>query len=212
MGDIAMLHREVYHTSEAAKLLGVASSTLASWLDGRTRNNRPHPPVLRDHPRRHDQRTVTWGEFIEAGHLAAYRRGERIASRRLRVHVDDCRCRHNGPYPLACRPRNIQTLTPAQQQSVDVFFDRVDFEDSIAVRYWPDDRCTHVVLDPVCQFGRPTICGTRITTSTLHGMNIGGDPTDWLADAYNLETVQVEDAIDFERRLADRPLVTYTST
>ena len=107
---------------------------------------------------------------------------------------------------------NGQTLTPAQQQSVDVFFDRVDFDAGIAVRYWPDGRGTQVVLDPVRQSGRPTIFGTRITTSTLHGMNLGGDPAGWIADACNLETVQVEDAIDFERRLADRVVAACTST
>ena len=232
MGDVGVLDRNVFYTREAALLLGITTSTLTNWLDGYTRYGRVHAPVLRDDPRSSNgPRMVTWGEFIEAGHLAAYRRKARIPLQRLRAYVDDWRGKHGVPYPLAHRKPYVgpdrdlldhndarvwrhkdgQVQMPSPEQSVDAFFDRIDFDGEIAKRYWPAGRDTQVVVDPTRQFGSPTIAGTCIRTSTLYGMNTGGDPTDWLAFSYGLETAQVEAAIDFERRLADRAIAAYVA-
>ena len=72
MGEAkTVLDREVYYQAEAARLLGINTATLGNWLDG----YRNMPPILRGKPRpRSGNRLITWGEFIEAGHLAAYRR------------------------------------------------------------------------------------------------------------------------------------------
>ena len=100
---------------------------------------------------------------------------------------------------------------PSPEQSIDAFFDRIDFDGGVATRYWPAGRDTQVVVDPARQCGSPIIPGTRIRTTALYGMNIGGDPAAWLAHAYNIDTDQVEAAIDFERRLANRAIAAYSA-
>jgi len=64
----AVLDRELYTESEAARLLGLPPSTLRYWLEGLTRQGVVYPPIIR--PRPTGRRTVTWAEFIEAGWLA----------------------------------------------------------------------------------------------------------------------------------------------
>lgn len=46
-------------------------------------------------------------------------------------------------------------------------------------------------------------------TSSLDGMNAAGDPAEWLAHAYSLDIVEVEAAIRFGQRLANRKIIAY---
>lgn len=207
-----MLDQETFFTSEAAALLGLPTATLTRWLDGYTSRGTVHPPVLREvpRPRRDDWRMVTWGEFIEAGHLAAFNwegRGRRLPYRVLRSYVARWHDKRATPYPLARWVPDVdgarvpEVDPPSPEWAIKDFFACVDFEDGIASRYWPAGRGVPVVVDPARQGGRPIIDGTRITTSVLHGMNVGGDPVEYLADAYSLDAAQVEAAIGFEHRL-----------
>lgn len=65
MTTLSVLEREMYSEAEAARLLGVAQSTLHYWLEGGERRGKTYPPVIRPEP--HGHRTpVTWAEFVEA--------------------------------------------------------------------------------------------------------------------------------------------------
>lgn len=226
MGDAAVLDLEMYRKSDAARLLGTAPQTLVRWLDGYiTADGTRQPPILRAKSAAGcpaTPRYVTWGEFIEAGHLAAYRQQQRMPLRRLREYVSDWRGSSDVPYPLArCKPCTdpgllvhadaigVDSATRAAARSVAAFFDRIDFDGDVPVRYWPDGRDAHIVLDPRRQFGSPIIEGTRMGTEVIHGMNVAGDPAEWLAHAYSLDLVQVEAAIRFEQRLANRKIIAY---
>ncbi|MXZ84477.1 MAG: DUF433 domain-containing protein [Acidimicrobiia bacterium] len=221
MGDVALLDLEMYCRRDAARLLGIAPQTLGRWLDGYTApNGCRHPAVLRIEPRASlvaGRRYVTWGEFIEAGHLAAYRQQQRMPLNKLREYASAWRGRSDVSYPLA---RCKLGATPgwclnddgvASAESVAAFFDRVDFEGDIAVRYWPDGRDAYIVVDPRRQFGTPIIEGTRMGTEVVHRMYTAGDPAEWLAPAYGLDLVQVEAAIRFEQRLANRNVTAYSA-
>ena len=221
MGDSVVLDLEMYRKSDAARLLGIAPQTLGRWLDGYvTAIGTRQPPILRAEPATGFSaapRFVTWGEFIEAGHLAAYRQQQRMPSRRLREYVSDWRGSSDVPYPLArCKPCtgpgslvHADVVARAAARSVAAFFDRVDYDGDVPVRYWPDGRDAHIVLDPRRQFGSPIIEGTRISTEVIYGTNAAGDPAEWLAHAYSLDLVQVEAAIRFEQRLANRKIIAY---
>ena len=226
MGDSAVLDLEMYRKSDAARLLGIAPQTLGRWLDGYVAaDGTRRLPILRAEPatgRSTAPRFVTWGEFIEAGHLAAYRQQQRMPSRRLREYVSDWRGSSDVPYPLArCKPCtgpgplvhaaviDADPVAWAAARSVAAFFDRVDFDGDVPVRYWPDGRDAHIVVDPRRQFGSPIIEGTRMGTEVIYGMNVAGDPAEWLAHAYSLDLVQVEAAIRFEQRLANRKIIAY---
>ena len=207
-----MLDHQTFFTSEAAALLGLPTATLTRWLDGHTSRATVHPPVLREEPRprRDNWRMVTWGEFIEAGHLAAFNwegRGRRLPYRVLRSYVARWHDKRATPYPLARWDPDVdgtrvpEVDPPSPEWAIVDYFARFDFEDGVASRYWPAGRGVPVVVDPARQCGRPTIPGTRITTSVLHGMNSAGDPIEWLATAYGLDVAQIEAAVEFEHKL-----------
>ena len=98
MSEESVLDRKVYMIPEAGNLLGVHQNTLRYWLHGQ-RGRREAEPVLRQE-RRIDDKLLSWGEFIEAGHLVAYRRME-ASLQQLRDYVGDWRDRQGIPYPLA---------------------------------------------------------------------------------------------------------------
>ncbi|OLT13377.1 hypothetical protein BJF78_03280 [Pseudonocardia sp. CNS-139] len=69
--NLALLDRPVYGMSRAARLLGLRTDGLRRWVDGYERKGTTHRPVIRERTTGAD--IVTWGEFVEAGHLREYR-------------------------------------------------------------------------------------------------------------------------------------------
>ncbi|MBI2918677.1 MAG: DUF433 domain-containing protein [Chloroflexi bacterium] len=60
----------------------------------------------------------------------------------------------------------------------------------------------HVVLDPLVQFGAPCLEGTRIPTRAVWSMVRAGDSPRAVARDYGVSLVEVEAAIEWEKRLA----------
>jgi uncharacterized protein (DUF433 family) len=56
--------------------------------------------------------------------------------------------------------------------------------------------------DPEHAFGRPVIEGTNIATETLHAYVKSGEPAATVAEFFELNVQQVEEAVEFETRLA----------
>jgi len=216
VATVTVLEREMYEVGEAARLLGVHSRTLRNWLDGYTARGKPYRPVLRERPTGSD--LLTWGEFVEAGFLNEYRRIQRVPLPEIRTYIDTWREKLQVPYPLAhqqpyagpgrhlmdvAETREGDTviyrfhdgqliLTPWAQE----FVRKVDFDHSIASRYWPAGRDQRVVIDPQRSFGAPTVEGIR--TEVLYEMFAAGDPIDEIADGYDLDRSRVEAAVRYE--------------
>ncbi|MBL0126831.1 MAG: DUF433 domain-containing protein [Flavobacteriales bacterium] len=91
-----------------------------------------------------------------------------------------------------------------QSNFVDMVRDyakNIDFNaDKIAERYWPMGRHHQVVVDPLHQFGMPTIAGTNINTHTLRSMFRSGETPEVLSGLFNLPLSSVQDAINFHGR------------
>ncbi len=213
---MAVLEREVYEVGEAARLLGLHVRTLRNWLDGYTARGKLYRPVLREVATGSD--LLTWGEFVEAGYLTEYRRVQKIPLPKIREYIETWRERLDAPYPPADRRpyagpgpdlmdsaetqtgdtimyrfRNGQlTMTPWAQE----FYRKVDFEEDIARRIWPDGKDQLVVIDPQRAFGTPTVEGIR--TEVLYEMFVAGDPVDEIAADYDLDRRAIEAAIRFE--------------
>ncbi len=96
---VTVLEREMYTEAAAARLLGVAQSTLNYWLEGGERRRRVDRPVIRAEPRG-DRSAVTWREFLEAGLLRQYL-CRSVPMLELRTFIDRIRDEYGVPYPLA---------------------------------------------------------------------------------------------------------------
>lgn len=194
--------------------------TLANWLDGYSGRGKSYPPVLRPAPT--GSNILTWGEFVEAGYLAEYRKVQRIALPELRAYIDAWRSRLGVRYPLAhqqpyvgegralieidrsvaggavmYRVRDGQlVLTPWAQQ----FVDKVEFDHAVAQRYWPAGKREAVVIDPLRSFGAPVVDGVR--TEVLFELFVAGDPLEEVADSYDRQPQRVEAAVRYEAQRA----------
>jgi uncharacterized protein (DUF433 family) len=219
MSSLAILDRELYSLGEAARLLQLSPVTLKRWLEGATRKGVFYEPVLR--AERSGSESVTWGEFVEAGLLSEYRRrGHRL--QQMRPVIQRLREELGVPYPLAHgRPysagrdlvREIQdeqgldpslwvvvsdpkgqlTLAPEAER----FFDRVEFDAAdVARRMYPAGRESLVTIDPKKSFGIPTVRGVR--TENVVELFRSGESVGAIADAFDLEIVEVEAALRFE--------------
>jgi uncharacterized protein (DUF433 family) len=218
----SILDREMYAEAHAARLLGVAQSTLHYWLEGGERRGKQYLPILRETPR--DTRMVTWAEFVEAGLLREYRRSYRVPMAELRTFVDLLRKHFGVPYPLADRRpyvsgkqlvHDAQTaagldaefclvavvndqllLTPPSQ----TFLDRVEWRGDLAAGWRPAaDPDSTVRVSPDIRFGRPAVRG--VSTEIIWEQDDAGEDIETIAKVYQLTTKDVHWALAYEESL-----------
>lgn len=217
----AILDREMYTETAAARLLRVAPSTLHWWLEGTPPRYRP---VIR--PEATGSRNVTWAEFVEAGLLRAYRQDHDVPLRELRDFIDLMRDAFHVPYPLADkRPfvgsgrRLMIDLQGRSQLDPDFclvavvngqevltapgeeFFERVDWtDDDKPGAYRPhEDRASPVRINPLMRFGRPSVDG--ISTEAIAGELDGGASLEEVAEDFGLSLDSVRWAHSYELSL-----------
>ena len=215
---ISLLDRAIYSYADVDRLVGLHTGTARRWLDGYRRSGRFYEPVLREHPTGAD--VGTWGEMVEARLLAEFR-SQQVPVQRLRPAVLRLR-QEFGRYPLAhARPfldvegrelvravqdevrvdrplqlvvvRNGQTLlAPATQRFQEI----VGYSAGVVDRLNPSARTPAVVMDPARAFGQPAIRSVR--TEALAEDYRAGTSREELAELYDLELGQVDEAIRFE--------------
>lgn len=224
--DASLLDRELYEVSIAADVLRVPQSTLRWWLEGGERRGKFYPPVLRPEPT--GSSVLTWGEVVEAGYLAGYRRKLRVKLWRLRDLVALLREELGTPYPLAtARPwvgpgRRLLLeavervglepdyrpvlVEPTTGQAVllpiaERFLARVDFEPP------EDPEGIATRIRPMGKASSVVIDPDvrfgvpsigGISTSVLAEKAKAGEPIEALADAYGLDQAAVIAALNYE--------------
>lgn len=214
----SLLDRAIYSYADVDRLAGLHAGTARRWLDGYERGGRFYEPVLREEPTGVD--AVTWGEMVEARMLAEFR-SKQVPVQRLRPAIVRLR-QEFGRYPLAhARPfldvegrelvrsvqdevgidrplqfmviRNGQTmLAPASERFQQI----VGYSDGVVVQLNPDARTPAVVMDPARAFGQPAVRNVR--TDALAEDYRAGTSREVLADLYDLDPDQVDEAIRFE--------------
>lgn len=228
-----MLGVDLYEVSVAAEVLRIPDSTLRWWLEGGERGGRLYAPVLRPEPT--GSNVVTWGELVEAGYLAGYRKGLRVRLWRLRDFITLLREELGAPYPLAtARPwvgpgRRLLLeagertglelelrpglIEPTTGQGVlagiaERFLARVEFEP-------PDDPTGEAARLRPAGKDAPIVIDpyvrfgmpsvAGISTAVLAIKSKAGEPVEALADDYGLTIAQVVAALNYEE--TDWPLL-----
>ncbi len=221
--SVAVLHRELYTTVEAARLLRVPPSTLQWWLDGRD----AYAPVIRERPT--GLKIVTWGEFVEAGFLREYRRVHNVPLWRLRAFIEHLRDEFQVPYPLAhfapfvgegkrlvLKLQSQLELPPTLWTFISVpsgevmlapaassFLSQVKFAEQSpnwAERIHPWGRRRPIVIDPDRSAGIPTVRGIR--TEALAELVQAGERPEDVAEDFGLPVNLVKTAVAYEWRVA----------
>lgn len=217
---VTVLDRELYTEAAAARLLGLAPSTLHYWLQGGERQGVYYAPIMRPEPV--DRRWVTWAEFIEAGWLSEYRKRRRVPMLDLRNFIERLRDEMQVSYPLAHQRPFVsgkKLVTRAQQEAqlapeyhlmavtVDgqiiltapghSFVERVDWSGDLARGWRPhDDRRSPVRVSPDVRFGRPAVGG--VSTLAIFEQSEAGASHRELADDFELSETEVRWALAYE--------------
>jgi uncharacterized protein (DUF433 family) len=215
--SVAILDREMYSETVAARLLRVAPSTLHWWLEGRPPRYRP---VIRPEPT--NSRTVTWAEFVEAGLLRSYRRDHDVPLRELRDFIDRLRDEFQVPYPLADRRPYVgpgrRLLIDLQDRSHldpefclvaivngqtvltapgEEFFERVEWSGDEPAGWRPHaESASPVRINPRVRFGLPAVSG--ISTEAIAGELEGGASVEEVAEDFGLDVRSVRWALSYE--------------
>jgi uncharacterized protein (DUF433 family) len=221
MSTVARLDREMYSEAEAARLLSVHQSTLHYWLEGGKFRDRTYPPVIRQTAT--GTRSVTWGEFVEAGLLRQYRRVHHVALAELREFIDIARSRFEVAFPLAHYQPFIgegrRLLLDMQQkaglgadywlvavaagqpvltQPAESYVHRVEWADDVAVAWRPhNDPASPVRMDPDVRFGLPAIRGIR-TEALWEQVESTGAAFEDIATEFELTPDEVRWAYSYE--------------
>jgi uncharacterized protein (DUF433 family) len=214
----SLLDRAIYSYADIDRLNGLTPGTGRRWLEGYERAGVFYEPVLRPEPT--GANVVTWGEMVEARLLAEFR-GQRVSLHRLRPAVVRLR-EEFGSHPLAhARPlldvegrelvrmvqnevsldRQLQLVVVRNDQLMldfraQRFRDAVTYEDGVVVALCPTEPTPDVLMDPRRSFGQPSVRAVR--TDVLAEDFRAGESLESLADLYDLDISQVDQAIRFE--------------
>ncbi|MFF0271584.1 DUF433 domain-containing protein [Kribbella sp. NPDC004536] len=215
-----MLDRELYSVPEAARLLGLSSSTLHYWLEGGERRGVRYEPIIRPEPV--GRRSLTWAEFIEAGWLSTYRRRRQIPMSQLRAFISVLRAELGIPYPLAHSKSWVsgRTLVLQAQEAVslapefqvvsrvgtqlmltyagETFMERVVWDGDVAAGWKPHTSESPVEVRPGVRFGRPAVAG--ISTAGLFDEAEEGASAEEIADDFSLSVAEVRWALSYEEQ------------
>lgn len=95
----------------------------------------------------------------------------------------------------------IISLDGTKQFNLDfirVFFKNLDFDNElIATRFWPLGKEKNIIVDPMRQFGHPVLGSTNIYPETVYNLYKAGEPIEFIAFTYEIESKLVLDAIDY---------------
>ncbi|MDB5440028.1 MAG: hypothetical protein JWM33_2455 [Caulobacteraceae bacterium] len=207
--------RGAYTTSQAATLIGVSASDVASWLGGR-------PPIIHsDIPRVAGHLVLTFEALVEARAVAFLLNGGMKRGRLAKI-VQIMRRRSADCHPLA-RERLLTTdgasvIEVVDDRLIDLLSEsylhpevlrpalsgRVVFKSGRAAWLEPDPLDLPLVrIDPRRAFGRPVVVDgeTTVPTATLANL-ASADGTEEAADWHGVTEAAVSQAVEFERRLA----------
>lgn len=85
---------------------------------------------------------------------------------------------------------------------IEPSFKNLDYENDVAVRWWPMSHKHQVVIDPKRNFGAPIVDEGSVSTSVLAGAVVAEGSVKAVARYYNVNERAIRDAVLFEEKLA----------
>jgi uncharacterized protein (DUF433 family) len=213
-----------YTLPEAARYLRMSANTLQTWVSGRSYpvaggEKRWEGPIRR--PRPGDPR-LSFLNLIEAHVLLALRKQYQVKMREVRTALDYAR-EELGVERILLSPelrvmkgnlflRRLNELINvgragqgAFPEILEAYLDRIEWGGSgLPVRIFPLTRAGHLqapkilAIDPQIAFGRPVVERKAIKTSVIAERFQAGESLIDLADDYDLEVFEVEEALRYE--------------
>lgn len=208
----------LYTTAEAARLVGVPTSTLAMWARGDSRGNAMSEPVVTSLTAEHGQPSIPFAGLVEAMVAAAFRRAgvsmqhirrslkalavemgieHALASRRLYTDgaaiLYDYAQEHDQERALAVAVTGQRVFTPVIERYLKrIVYDEAGWANSVVLPITPREL---VIADPRRAFGRPIFAKGGAPMDEVLNRFRAGEPLRSVADDFDLPQEDVEDVI-----------------
>jgi len=220
--NINVLEAPAYPISEASHYLLVPASTIRWWVTGRYHSGTAKPIIrLPDH--NGDGALLSFMNLVEIHVLDAIRRKHKVSLPKVRSAIQFLQEHIPGSkHPLADQQLaayganlfmemygvlvNVsQHGQIAMRELIQLYLKRIDRNPAgIPIRLYPFTRRDEVegprvvVIDPLISFGRPVLVGTGIPTAVLAERFKAGESIEELADDYQRERLEIQEAIRCE--------------
>lgn len=213
-----------YTVAEAAYYLNLPTTTLRSWVAGRTypteHGLKRFPPVIQPADTAHFR--LSFVNLVEAHVLSAIRRGHAIQLPKIRRALGYLEKQFHSKHPLADHHFETDGLNLfvqhygklvnvtaegqlAMREVLNSFLKRIERDSKGApvrlylfTRQGSPDEPHAVMVDPTISFGRPVLEGTGIPTEILAQRYKAGDSLEELAEDYGRRKEEIEEAIRYE--------------
>jgi uncharacterized protein (DUF433 family) len=216
----------IYPIPDAARLSRVTPRRIRYWIKGRECGPKgsSHLPGLwaGQHEPIGDKLVLGFLDLQEVRFVDAFlkqgvswsllRRAHKVAKDRYKLDHPFCTRQFvtDGKYILEIlgNSNSVELEEIAQGQRVfsnvvKPFIRDLEFSESeLIARWWPLGLKRRVVLDPARQFGRPIVARAGVPTEVLFLAVKGGSSENEVARWYEVGRRDVDDAVEFENRLA----------
>lgn len=209
-----------YTITEAARYLRIPAATLRTWVvhtSEMSRLNRcSHLPLI--NAPEYDPIRISFNNVVEAYVLRALRTRHGVSIGAARQAIDEAE--HNlGMNRLLLCPElrtnagelfldmysTLINLSKASQLGIRLvlhqYLERIEVDEvNRPARLFPSSGTDKViVLDPWVAFGRPIIARRGVSTSTIVARINAGESEEDIANDYDLEILEVEEAVVYEQ-------------
>lgn len=217
-----------YSIVEAAHYLRIPLATLRSWIRGRyydtTKEKRFFEPLIRLPEKAIP--ILSFNNLVEVHILDAIRRNHKIQMYKIRDALKYIEKNFKSKHPLIEQKFETDGLNLfvsefgkminitqagqlAMRELLSAHLQRIEHDEKgLAVKLYPftrkrnSDEPKIIVIDPYVSFGRPIVAKSGIATNIIAERYKAGESMDQLADDYNCERFQIEEAIRCELDLA----------
>ena len=209
-----------YTVSEAARYVRIPAPTLRTWVVRSSDISRPNrcmqsPLIIA--PER-DPIRLSFNNIIEAYVLRALRTRHGVSISAARRAIDEAENNLGVKRLLLCPELRTNAgelfldtystligLNRASQLGIRLvlqeYLERIEVDEANRpARLFPSNRTDKViVLDPWVAFGRPIVARRGISTSAIVSRINAGETEEEIAQDYNLQIIEVEEAVVYEQ-------------
>lgn len=185
-----------YSLRDACGLTGVSSAAVRRWLSG-------YPPGVREvkarwineNDKRSDALLVSFLELVEilvAGKLKAATGKSFAGIRKYNIALSS---EWETYFPFA--HRNMLKVSDALPDPVVKTLAQMEYDNGFVSRWLPFGKDGSLALDSIRAGGQPAIKGRRVRVVDITGQFRAGHSIKWIADDFDIRSVDVEQALRY---------------
>lgn len=219
----------IYTVSDVAKFTSVPPPNICNWLYGGSISNtvkhkaKRHPTLAHQFNLMNHIANVSFKDMIQIRFVCFFR-DKGVSLQTIRHAAENAAKLLSTTHPF-CSARfktdgvtllaevseldgnsnlvELKTMQHVFKEIIDPFLTSLDYDEDIVSRWWHSLGNKKVVLDPRFNFGKPTLAENGYATETLFDAYLANNSSAAkVANWFEIDTEAVEQAVDFEMRLA----------